>query len=87
MADWITYILRCADDSFYTGITTDLQRRIEEHNCGNKNGAAYTRSRRPVTLVYCENHRDRSGAARREAEIRRLDRAGKEQLIREGRSA
>lgn len=87
MADWITYIVRCADDSFYTGITTDLQRRIEEHNSGNKNGAAYTRSRRPVTLVYCESHRDRSMAARREAEIRGLGRAGKEQLIRDGRPA
>jgi putative endonuclease len=74
------YLARCNDGSLYAGITTDLERRMREHNAGR--GAAYTRSRRPVTLVYDEHAADRSAALRREAALRRLDRAGKLALVR-----
>jgi putative endonuclease len=75
------YLLRCRDGSLYAGITTDLQRRLLQHNAGK--GAAYTRSRRPVTLVYQEASSDRSSALKREAALRRLDRAQKLALIEE----
>ena len=72
-------MLRCCDGSLYTGITTDTDRRVAEHNSGK--GAKYTRSKRPVELVYqeeCENH---SQALRREWEIKKLTRREKEILI------
>ena len=75
---WKVYILRCADDSLYTGITTDIARRVAEHNCGK--GAKYTRSRRPVELVYQEACDDHSHALRRELEIKALPRAAKIKL-------
>ncbi len=74
------YILKCADDSLYTGITTDLTRRLTEHNTSSL-GAVYTRSRRPVELVYRRNYRDRSAAQRAEAKIKKLTRAAKLALI------
>jgi putative endonuclease len=77
---WTVYLARCADGSFYTGITTDLVRRVAEHNAGC--GAAYTRSRLPVKLVYFESAANRSGALRREYAIRRLSRREKEVLAR-----
>ena len=80
MSDWFVYILQCADGSFYTGITTDLARRIQEHNAG-PNGARYTRSRRPVSLVYSEPHEGRSAAASREYAIKQLPQAAKRELI------
>ena len=64
------YIVECADNTLYTGIATDLERRIEEHNSSEK-GAKYTRTRRPVTLVYSEEHPDRSSASKREYEIKK----------------
>jgi putative endonuclease len=70
-------MLRCADGSLYTGITTDLARRLAEHNGDGPAGARYTRSRRPVQLVYSEAARNRSDATQREAAIKRLDRARK----------
>jgi len=76
-ATWWVYLLRCADGSLYTGITTDLPRRLAEHNGDGPAGARYTRSRRPVQLVYHEAARNRSDAAQREAAIKRLDRARK----------
>ena len=77
-ATWWVYLLRCADGSLYTGITTDLDRRLAEHNGdGRPAGARYTRSRRPVQLVYHEAARNRSAATQREAAIKRLDRACK----------
>lgn len=79
---WFVYIARCGDDSLYTGITTDPDRREALHNAGR--GAAYTRSRRPVRLIYREGAIDRSAALRREAAIKQLDRAGKEAMV--GRS-
>lgn len=74
-----TYMLQCADGSFYTGWTTDLEARLKVHNEGK--GARYTRSRLPVQLVYWETQPGRSEAQRREALIRKLKRKQKEQLI------
>jgi putative endonuclease len=72
------YVLRCADGTFYTGWTVDLDARVAAHNDGT--GARYTRSRRPVTLHYWEPAPSRGVALRREAAIRRLDRAAKARL-------
>lgn len=79
------YIVRCADGSLYTGIARDLERRIAEHNDGNGAGASYTRSRRPVTLVYREPATDRSDASKREYRIKQLTRQEKLTLIAEAR--
>ncbi|MCW8918823.1 MAG: GIY-YIG nuclease family protein [Gammaproteobacteria bacterium] len=79
-ANWYVYILRCCDDTLYTGVTTDCDRRLREHNHGLR-GAKYTRGRRPVTLAYREAAPDRATAQRREAQIRRLSAAQKETLI------
>jgi putative endonuclease len=84
LSAWFVYVLRCADGSFYTGITTDVARRVEEHNAHDKLGARYTRSRRPVTLAYSEEVVSRGEAARREAAIRRLGRVGKAALCAAG---
>lgn len=78
--DWHVYIVCCKDNSYYTGITTDLSRRIDEHNSPKK-GARYTRSRRPVELAYFEKATSRAVAARREHQIKKLTPAGKKQLI------
>ncbi len=67
---YFVYIVKCIDDTFYTGIATDLERRIDEHNRSEK-GAKYTRVRRPVSLVYSEEHPDRSSASKREYEIKK----------------
>lgn len=72
-------MLRCGDDSLYTGATTDVQRRLREHQQGI--GAKYTRSRPPVELVYTEEAADRSAALRREAAIKRLSRAAKLKML------
>ncbi|HEY9189765.1 MAG TPA: GIY-YIG nuclease family protein [Sulfurovum sp.] len=75
------YIVRCADDTLYTGIAKDLQRRLDEHNSLDK-GAKYTRTRRPVTLVYSEEHPDRSAASKREYAIKKkMSKAQKIRLI------
>ncbi|MDR9436304.1 MAG: GIY-YIG nuclease family protein [Thiohalophilus sp.] len=74
---WYVYMLQCSDNSLYTGITVDPERRVLEHNQDNKLGARYTRARRPVRLVYQESCASRSAAARREAEIRKLTRRQK----------
>lgn len=78
---WQVYIVRCADDSLYTGIARDVERRIAEHNADNGLGASYTRSRKPVTLVYQEAAADRSAASRREYQIKQLSRAEKLALV------
>jgi putative endonuclease len=78
--EWWVYIVACSDESLYTGITTDRERRIAEHK-GSKKGAKYTRNRRPVDLVYSEMHPDRSTASKREYEIKKLSRAEKLKLI------
>ncbi len=74
------YILECSDGTYYTGWTTDPQRRLRQHNAGR--GAKYTRSRRPVRLVYVEEQPDRSSAMRREFQIKQMSREAKEKLIR-----
>lgn len=74
-------MLRCADDTLYSGITTDLKRRVEEHNTDNKKGAKYTRVRRPVELVYKKRCKDRSRAASAEAALKQLTKIEKEALI------
>ncbi|WP_096085608.1 GIY-YIG nuclease family protein [Agaribacterium haliotis] len=80
MSSWYVYLLRCADDSLYCGVTTELQRRVKEHNFSNK-GARYTRARRPVSLAYSEKVSSRQQACRREAEIKKLSRKQKLKLI------
>jgi len=77
---WFVYILCCHDNSLYTGITTDLERRLSEHNETSK-GARYTRARRPVKLVYSEPAADRSAASKREAQLKSLPIAQKRALI------
>lgn len=79
---WYVYILRCSDDTLYTGCTNDLQKRLAAHNQGQ--GAKYTRVRRPCTMVYHESAADRSAALRREAAIKKLRRADKILLIEKG---
>lgn len=74
------YILRCCDDTLYTGITTDIKRRVDEHN-NSKKGAKYTKLRRPVSLVYSEEKEDRSSASKREYEIKKMSRLEKLKLL------
>jgi putative endonuclease len=74
------YILKCSDNTLYTGITTDLERRIVEHN-SSKLGARYTSSRRPVKLVYSKKFKNRSLASKEEARIKKLKRVEKLELI------
>lgn len=77
-----TYIVKCRDNTYYTGWTKDLDRRMQAHNSGT--GAKYTRSRRPVRLVYYEAYRTKEEAMRREREIKRMSRKEKEKLIADG---
>ena len=76
---WFVYLARCGDGSIYTGITNDLGARLEAHNRGK--GAAYTRGRLPIALMYWETVENRSAALKREAVIKRLSRGGKLRLI------
>lgn len=80
------YILECADGSYYTGYTTNIQRRLNEHNYSFKRGAKYTRSRRPVKLVHQEEYPTRSQALKREYKIKKLSRKKKQQIITESSS-
>ena len=79
---WHVYILECADRTLYTGVAKDLPERIARHNEGA--GAKYTRSRLPVKLVYKEIQQDRSAAQKREAAIKRMNRAAKAALVEGG---
>lgn len=79
------YMVRCQDDTLYSGITTDLVRRVEEHNSDAK-GARYTRARQPVELVYQEVHDSRSSASKREAEVKKYTKQQKEALISQKKS-
>lgn len=76
---WTVYILRCADDTFYTGITNDIDKRIQSHTDGT--GARYTRGRGPFTLEYTEDYDNRSEATKREIALKKLSRAEKESII------
>lgn len=79
--NWYLYILRCGDGTLYTGITTDVQRRLEEHRSGK--GAKYTRGRGPLELVYRESCEDYSNALKREYAVKHLNRREKLKLISE----
>lgn len=79
MNEWHCYLLRCADDTFYCGITNDMERRLAAHNAGE--GAKYTRGRLPVKVVYSENCADKSAALKREIQIKRLSRSAKQALL------
>jgi len=82
VSDHYVYILECADDTLYTGYTTDPERRLREHNAGE--GAKYTRGRTPVDLVYLETYDSQSAAMSREYEIKQLRRNEKVDLIETG---
>ncbi len=77
---WFVYLLRCADGSFYAGISNDISRRVEQHNAGT--ASRYTRSRRPVVLIYQQAQSSRSLALKRELAIKALSRKEKELLVR-----
>jgi putative endonuclease len=79
-ANWYVYFLRCNDNSLYAGITTDIERRLHQHN-HTKLGAKYTRAKRPVTLVFVEEALNKSTAGKREHQIRKLTKTQKEKLV------
>ncbi len=83
MSRWFVYILRCQDKTLYTGVTTDLSRRVKEHNgiAGKAKGAKYTAMRRPVVLVYHEVATSRGAAQKREYELRTLTKSEKERVV------
>ncbi|HEX2792604.1 MAG TPA: GIY-YIG nuclease family protein [Candidatus Paceibacterota bacterium] len=78
-ASWTVYLLECADGTYYIGSTTDLARRLKEHN--GPNGAKYTKARQPVVVRYAEQAPDRSSAQAREAALKKLSRAEKRALM------
>ena len=80
--NWVCYLLRCADDTFYCGITNDMEKRLAAHNAGE--GAKYTRGRIPVSVVYSESCADKSAALKREIQIKRLSRGAKQALLQGG---
>jgi len=77
---WFVYFLRCNDNSLYAGITTDIERRLYQHN-HSKLGAKYTRAKRPVTLAFIETASNKSNASKREYQLKQLSKAQKEQLV------
>ena len=79
---WFVYILQCADNTFYTGVTTDLERRLKQHNESTL-GAKYTKARRPVRLAFSESYVSRSLAQIREAAIKKLSREDKQLLLKD----
>jgi putative endonuclease len=78
--DYYLYILECADNTLYTGITNDIDKRLISHNT-SKTGAKYTRGRRPVVLKYFENCGTKGDALKREVEVKKMDRSKKQHLI------
>ena len=78
--NWFVYLLRCDDQSLYCGVTTDLERRVKEHNESPK-GAKYTRVRRPVSLAFSQTAINRSEACQLEAKIKKLSKVNKERLV------
>ena len=81
---WNLYVVRCSDGTLYTGVTLDTGRRLMEHNESSR-GAKYTRARRPVVLVYSEEHDDRSSAQKAERRFKALTRKQKEAIVNESR--
>ena len=84
MKNWHLYVLLCADGSYYAGVTTDLKRRLKEHNTSMK-GAKYTKTRRPVEIIYTEIFSSRSLAQKAEYRFKQLTRKQKEKVINESR--
>ena len=82
-SEWFLYVLRCADDTLYCGVTTNVQRRLHEHN-NTARGAKYTFARRPVHLVWTEQHGSRSEAQSAEYKFKRLSRKDKLKIIERG---
>lgn len=80
-AMYYLYLVRCADNSLYCGITNNPKRRIKEHQTSNARSAKYTKTRRPVNLVYFERHKNITSAMKREREIKKWPKARKERLI------
>ncbi|MCX5680407.1 MAG: GIY-YIG nuclease family protein [Candidatus Omnitrophica bacterium] len=80
--EFFVYIIECRDGTYYTGYTPDLENRLRAHNSGK--GAKYTRSRRPVRLVWCREYKNFKKAVSEEARIKRLKRVQKEELVRRG---
>ena len=78
---WQVYILRCSDNSLYTGITNDIEKRLHKHNSGR--GAKYTKTRRPVVLVFQEEHETRSAASKREYEVKQYSKEKKEEMVKD----
>ena len=85
MVEWYLYLVRCRDGSLYTGITTDVGRRFSEHEAGDTAGAKYLRGRGPLTLVYSKKLGDRGLALAVESRVKKLSKARKEELVRDGR--
>ncbi|WP_371743706.1 GIY-YIG nuclease family protein [Marinobacterium sp. xm-g-59] len=81
LSHWFVYVVRCSDKTLYTGVTTDPTRRLRQHNGELVGGAKYTRARRPVELIWHEQHADRSSATQREYAIKRMTLQQKTQLI------
>ena len=79
---WYLYILQCSDGTYYTGVTTNMKRRLHEHNNSNR-GAKYTRTRRPVEIVYLSEYDNRSSAQKAEYKFKQLTRKQKEAIINE----
>jgi len=79
VSDWVVYIIYCSDESLYTGISNDVEKRYAQHVA--QKGAKYFRGRKPEKLVYLEEGHDRSSATKREIEIKKLSRDNKKQLI------
>ena len=80
---WYLYVLQCSDGTYYTGVTTDMKRRLYEHNNSNR-GSKYTRARRPVKLIYFSEHESRSFAQKAEHRFKKLTRTQKQGVIDEG---
>ena len=81
---WFLYVVHCSDGTLYTGVTTDVSRRVHEHNAGSR-GAKYTKARRPVRLVYCINFDNRASAQKAEHKFKKLTRMQKNEVISESR--
>lgn len=86
MKVWYLYVVRCVDSTLYTGITTDVDRRVREHNA-SKRGAKYTRTRRPVELVWTREYKSRSEAQKAEYSFKKLFHKEKWEVINEDRSS
>lgn len=81
MSSWFVYLVRCSDSSLYTWVTTDIDRRVKQHNWDIKGWAKYTRAKRPVELVYYTNTDSKSSACKEESRIKKLSKDKKEEIV------